>query len=36
MMGWSQESLLRRYQHVDDAMLQQAADRVGNILFGNG
>jgi integrase len=36
VMGWSSESMLRRYQHVADAMRQEAAERLGDALWPGG
>lgn len=34
IMGWSQVSMLKRYQHVIDELKKSAADAVGSALFG--
>lgn len=34
MMGWSDGRMLRRYQHVVDELRQEAARRVGELLWG--
>lgn len=34
LMGWSQAALLTRYQHVIDTMRIEAAERVGNAIWG--
>lgn len=34
IMGWSDERMVKRYQHVVDELRQEAAARVGGLLFG--
>lgn len=34
IMGWSERSMLRRYQHVIDELRLEAARRLGNLIYG--
>lgn len=35
LMGWSTVTMLRRYQHVVDSLRRDAANRVGDLLYGS-
>jgi integrase len=35
IMGWSDSRMVQRYQHVVDELLEEAADRIGGLLFGH-